>query len=235
MKVLIVDDHALFVEALGRLLEDSKIEVAGTARDGFEAIEQVRTLHPDIVLMDIHMPRCNGIEATKQIKSEFPSVKVIMLTMSADDNDLFTSIKNGASGYITKDIKPNKFLELIAGVTRGEAAITHETAARIMNEYMNSERKTSQATNTSASHGKNSKTIPDLSSRQVEILRLIVEGYTYKEIASTLTISERTVNYHLAEMLNRLRLQNRAQLITYATRHGLIGDSGNTGAVTTMR
>lgn len=224
MKVLLVDDHALFVEGLKGLLQANDIDVVGTAGDGMEALQQVRALKPDIVLMDINMPRCTGIEGARLIKAEFPQVKVVMLTMSADDDNLFEAIKSGASGYIVKDIRPKHFLELLSGVTRGEAAITREMASRIMGEFVRSERKVAEGSNAPTTQ-KNTKVIKgagDLSPRQAEILCCVTEGYTYKEIAAELAISERTVNYHMAEILNKLQLQNRAQVIAYATRNGLV-------------
>jgi two-component system NarL family response regulator len=223
MKVLLVDDHALFVEGLRSLLEANHIEVVGTAGNGQEALEQVRQLRPDVVLMDINMPSVAGIEGARLIKTEFPQVKIVMLTMSTNDDDLFEALKLGASGYIVKDVKPSTFLELLSGVMRGEAAITREMATRIMDEFVRSERKGTETANTpAASSSKTPRAISELSSRQAEILHCVTEGYTYKEIAAKLAISERTVNYHMAEILNKLQLQNRAQVIAYATRHGLI-------------
>jgi DNA-binding NarL/FixJ family response regulator len=223
MRVLLVDDHALFVEGLRSLLEANHIEVVGSAGNGLEALEQVRNLNPDVVLMDINMPNMAGIEGARLIKTEFPQIKIIMLTMSTNDSDLFDALKLGASGYIVKDIKPSTFLELLSGVMRGEAAITREMATRIMDEFVRSERKgTESATALTASVVKAPKSISELSTRQAEILQCVTEGYTYKEIAAKLAISERTVNYHMAEILNKLQLQNRAQVIAYATRHGLI-------------
>jgi two-component system NarL family response regulator len=223
MRVLLVDDHALFVEGLKSLLDANHVEVVGTAGNGLEALEQVRNLKPDIVLMDINMPNMAGIEGARLIKTEFPQVKIVMLTMSTDDSDLFEALRLGASGYIVKDIKPSTFLELLYGVMRGEAAITREMATRIMDEFVRSERKGTDAAAALPLPGaKTPKAINELSARQAEILHCVTEGYTYKEIAVKLAISERTVNYHMSEILNKLQLQNRAQVIAYATRHGLI-------------
>jgi DNA-binding NarL/FixJ family response regulator len=218
MKVLLVDDHVLFVEALRGLLTANGFAVVGAAGDGKEALEQVRVLQPDIVLMDIHMPRCSGLDGTRLIKAEFPQVKVVILTMSANDDDLFDAIKSGASGYIVKDIKPREFIDLLTGVTRGEAAITREMATRIMGEMMRVDRKDTHAPEPSAQPSRDED---ELTERQTDILRLVSHGHTYKEIAAMLSISERTVNYHMGEILDKLRLQNRAQVIAYAARIGL--------------
>jgi DNA-binding NarL/FixJ family response regulator len=223
MKILIVDDHALFVEGLKGLLQINGFEVAGTANDCQDALEKVRALQPEVVLMDINMPPCSGIEGTRLIKAEFPEVQVVILTMSADDNDLFEAIKSGAAGYIVKDIKPKLFLSLLSGVTRGEAAITREMASRIMGEFLRSDRSGAQSMNartTADEKDAGSKAV--ISARQADIIKQVAEGLTYKEIAAMLAISERTVNYHMAEIINKLHLQNRAQVIAYATSHGLI-------------
>ncbi len=238
MKILLVDDHALFVEGLKYLLESQHYEVLGTARDGFEALEQVRALNPEVVLMDVNMPNCTGIEGTRLIKAEFPQVKVVMLTVSSDDKDLFEAIKAGASGYIVKDVKPALFLELLSGVTRGEAAITREMATRIMGEFMRTEGGRSGGESQGQGQGADAQAprkarradeIGGLTARQTEILRCVAEGYRYKEIATRLSISERTVYYHMVEILNKLQLQNRAQVIAYATRHGLVQARGADG------
>jgi two-component system NarL family response regulator len=227
MGILLVDDHVLFVEALRSLLERYHIEVVGTAGDGLEAVERVRAVHPDIVLMDINMPRCDGIEATRLIKAEFQDVKVVMLTMSDDDDDLFNAIASGASGYITKDSTPEVFLELLAGLARGEVAVTRTTATRIMNRYVRGGQTPVASLSLPASlGGKGDETPSELSPRQVEVLRLTAEGHTYKQIAALLSISVRTVNYHIDEIIGKLRLQNRTQAIAYAVRHGLMRDRG---------
>jgi two-component system NarL family response regulator len=220
VRILLVDDHALFIEGLKSLLEVNNIKVVGTASDGQQALEQVRALSPDVVLMDINMPRHDGLEGIRLIKAEFPDVKVVMLTMSTEDSDLFEAIKSGAAGYLVKSIKTKEFLDQLSGVTRGEAAISREMATRIMDEFMRSGQKAPAGS--SASTSQQPKPGAELSARQIEILRLVAEGYTYKEIAAKLSISERTVNYHMAEILNKLHLQNRAQVIAYASRHGLI-------------
>jgi two-component system NarL family response regulator len=231
MRTLLVDDHTLFVEGLRSFLQASQIEVVGTARDGLDALEQIKRHQPDLVLMDIHMPRCTGLEAARRIKTEFPHVRVVMLTMSNDDKDLFEAVRCGVAGYIVKDVPPADFLEMLRGVMQGEAALSGEMTSRLMNALAQGEKK--PATSSSAAMpgalGVPSSALrtsesgrPVLSSRQLEILRQIIRGSTYKEIARSLSISERTVHYHMAEILDKLRLQNRSQVIAYATHHRLI-------------
>jgi DNA-binding NarL/FixJ family response regulator len=223
MKVLLVDDHDLFLGALRALLSASGVEVVGEANDGMEALAQTRSLRPDVVLMDICMPRCSGIEGVRLIKAEFPEVKVVMLTMSVDDGDLFEALKCGASGYILKNTKPREFLELLSGVVAGEAAISREIATRIMQEFAHPSRPSAKDATETAANGERS--LRNLSERQLDVLRRIAHGETYKEISDALHISIRTVNYHMTEILDKLQLQNRTQVIAYAMRMGLIDDS----------
>ncbi len=214
MKVLLADDHALFKEGLRNLLMARGIEVIGNASDGLEALDQTRALHPDVVLMDIQMPRCDGLKATRLIKAEMTDVKIVMLTTSANDEDLFEAIKSGASGYLLKSLDAERFFELLAGVAKGEPAISPDLAARILREFAHQK-------NISKAQAVDDD--PDrLTARQAEVLELVVQGKTYKEIASALTITERTVKYHMQEILQKLHLRNRAEVIAYAVREGLV-------------
>lgn len=214
MRVLLVDDHALFLEGLHNLLAARGIEVVGTAGDGLEALAQARALTPDVILMDIQMPRCGGLEATRLIKAELPEIKIVMLTVSADDEDLFAAIKNGASGYLLKNLKADRFFDMLAGVARGEAPIAPELAARILAEFAHGGRAPAPEAHPALPAG--------LTGRQVEVLALVVEGRSYREIADQLFISERTVKYHMKEILQTLHLQNRTQAVAYALRNGLV-------------
>jgi len=135
MRVLVVDDHALVRNGITSLLKAHNIEVVGEASDGLEALEKVRHLKPDITLMDIEMPHCNGLEATRLIKAEMPTMKVIILTVSDDDEDLFEAIKSGAEGYLPKNIKAEEFLASLSGVSRGEAAISPLLTTKIIGEF----------------------------------------------------------------------------------------------------
>jgi DNA-binding NarL/FixJ family response regulator len=220
MNVLLVDDHELFLEGLHNLLTARGITVVGTAGDGLEALTLARALRPDVILMDIQMPRCTGLDATRLIKAELPEIKIVMLTVSADDDDLFEAIKSGASGYLLKNLKADRFFDLLAGVAQGEAPISPDLASKILHEFAHREHAPETGVSEAASGG--------LTPRQIEVLGLVVEGRAYKEIASALSITERTVKYHMREILQILHVQNRTQAVAYALKTGLIsGDPGS--------
>ena len=220
MRVLLVDDHALFRKGLASLigpLED--MEVVGEAGDGREALERARELMPDLILMDIQMPGWDGLKATQLIKEEMPYVKIVMLTISDEDKDLFEAIKSGAQGYLLKNIEPEELFELLRGVYRGEAPISGLTAARILDEFARLAEKETWV----PIAGNN------LTPREKEVLQLVAQGATNKEIASQLFIAENTVKNHLRNILAKLHLQNRVQAAAYALREGLMRDSSSEG------
>ena len=226
-KVLLVDDHILFLEGLQNLLAARGINVVGTANNGYEALAQARKLRPDLIFMDIHMPECDGLEATMLIKSEMPDVQIVMLTMNADDQHLFEAIKQGASGYLLKSLDADCFFEYIVGLARGEAAIPRDLAARLLAEFTNQ----AQGKGAAASSSDAGDVDPDeLTERQLEVLDLAVQGFTNNEIADTLIITERTVKYHMREILQKLHLRNRTQAVVYAVQNKLISTDESTMA-----
>jgi DNA-binding NarL/FixJ family response regulator/signal transduction histidine kinase len=201
LRVLLADDHPLFLDGLRNLLMARGVTVVGMAHNGREAVEKTRALHPDVAVLDLHMPECDGLEATRTIKAELPEVKVVILTMSEDEQYLFEAIKNGASGYLLKNLESNAFCSLLVGVMRGEAALAPGMAERLMAEFARS-----------------AGTAPPedpLTPRQWEVLRLVAEGLTYKEIGDRLHLSEKTIQYHMGQVLEKLHVQNRAQAIAY--------------------
>jgi two-component system NarL family response regulator len=209
MKTLIVDDHPLFLEGLKNLLSLRGIEVVGTARDGMEALEKARTLRPDIILMDIKMPRLDGLAATRLIKAELPDVKIVMLTMSAEDADLFEAIKSGACGYLLKTQDVDEFFSLFLGLGRGETPLSPGLAGRILEEFA----RQGMADPTAELPGTKDDA---LSPRQIQVLTLAAQGLTYKEIGAKLYLAERTIKYHMGEIIERLHVENRLQAIRYA-------------------
>jgi len=225
MRVLLVDDHRLFLEGLSNLLAAEGITVVGQAHDGLEALAAARRLRPDVILMDIHMPRCDGLCATRLIKAEMPECKIVILTMSEEEQALFEAVKSGASGYLLKRLDAESFFTYLAELQAGHPPFSPGLAEKILQEFVRpSLRRGADAPLAAAQEDdfrmEDRKDVP-LSPRQMQILSLVSQGHTYRQVAETLGIAERTVKYHMAEILDRLHLDNRAQVIAYATRLGL--------------
>lgn len=224
LRVLLVDDHALFQEGLSNLLASAGIQVVGQARDGFEALALARRVKPDVILMDIHMPRCDGVAATRLIKANMPQVKIVMLTMSEDEQDLFEAVKSGASGYLLKSLQANEFFNYLAELQAGHPPFSPGLAEKVLDEFARQAAQPGGQPEPDIELGGmrcEDSLKAALSPRQMQILTLIAKGQTYKQVAETICISERTVKYHMAEILDHLHLQNRAQVIAYAARMGL--------------
>ena len=219
MKLMLVDDHPLFIDGLKYLLETHGIAVAGTAGNGMEALERARALRPDIILMDIKMPECDGISALKYIKAEMPDIKIVMLTTSDEDDDLFEALKYGASGYLIKNINAEELLAMLSGLENDEVLLLPGLAARLLREFRNDTENNESGGKPAEESSREAET--GLTERQLEILELIAKGSTYKAAAEKLGISERTVKYHMARIIDLLHLKNRAQVIAYAARMGL--------------
>lgn len=212
IRVLLVDDHILFRKGLISLLSArDDIEIVGECDEGAEAVDRIRDLMPDVVLMDVRMPGLDGIEATRRITSEMPHVRVVMLTVSEEDKDLFEAIKCGARGYLLKSIEPADLYHLVRAVAAGEAALSPAIAAKILDEYNRVPRPEREGTA--------QEVVP--TEREREILGLLMEGLGNKEIAHRLCISESTVRNHLHNILYKLHLENRVQLALYAYQHRL--------------
>jgi DNA-binding NarL/FixJ family response regulator len=209
VKTLIVDDHPLFLDGLKNLLTMRGIDVVGSARDGMEAFEKARALRPEIVLMDIQMPKLNGLAATRLIKAELPDVKIVMLTMSAEDADLFEAIKSGACGYLLKTQDVDEFFALFLGLGRGEAPLSPGLSGRVLKELA----RLGMVDATAKPPGMKDDV---LSPRQIQVLTLAAQGLTYKEIGAKLYLAERTIKYHMGEIIDRLHVENRSQAIRYA-------------------
>jgi two-component system NarL family response regulator len=209
VKILLVDDHPLFLEGLKTLLTVRGMEVVGTAGDGMEAVEKTRTLKPEVILMDVEMPRLNGMAATRLIKAEQPNVKIVMLTMSEKDEDLFEAIKSGACGYLLKTDETDKFFEMLSGLMKNEVPLSHGLADRVLKEFARQGKMGGSA-------GQTVEKEAFLTPRQIEVLTLVAQGLTYKEIGAKLFLSERTIKYHMGEIIERLHLENRREAIEYA-------------------
>jgi two-component system NarL family response regulator len=219
MKVLLADDHPLFLDGIKNLILSRGQEVVGTARDGWEAVEKARALQPEVVLMDVQMPRLDGLAATRLIKSEMPQIKVVMLTMDGSNDALFEAIKGGAAGYLLKTEDTGVFFESLLAMAEGQAPLSAGLAARILKEFGERRAEAPGETLGEALGETLDETQAEaLSARQFQVLTLVAEGQTYKEVGSTLQISERTVKYHMAEIVERLQLENRAQAVEYVRR-----------------
>ena len=219
MRVLIADDHALFRDGLRSLLEARGVDVVAEARNGREAVDLVREHAPEIVLMDLSMPVMTGLEATRAIVANGTDTRVVVLTASEEDADLFEAIKSGAQGFLPKDIEAARLFEMLEGVIRGEPALTPALARKLLNEFA----QPSAPAVPSPSSTAGSSTPDALTDREREVLELLVQGVTSnKELAERLFVSENTVKYHLRNILMKLHVQNRAQVVSYALRHGLV-------------
>jgi DNA-binding NarL/FixJ family response regulator len=197
MRVLLADDHRLMMEGVSNLLAAHGIEVVGTAANGNEAVAQALALNPDLILMDLRMPVCDGLEATRLIKQRRPDIRIVMLTTSAEDQDLFAAVECGACGYLLKSISGSAFIDALRGLEEGAP---HGPGA---SEQTSPPQVQSEETNA-------------LTDRQTEVLQLVAAGLTYKEVGQRLALSERTVRYHMSEIMDRLHLEHRSQVIAYA-------------------
>ncbi|MBI2938929.1 MAG: response regulator transcription factor [Chloroflexi bacterium] len=211
MRVLLVDDHALFRAGLASLLRAWGFQVVGQAGTGDEAIARVRQLRPELVFMDITMPGRNGLEATRAIKAESPGTKIVMLTVSDDEHDLFEAIKSGAEGYLLKNLREEEFAALVDRVRQGEPAMSPGLAKRLLHEFA----RLKEAKNRSEDE-------VDLTGREHEVLEHVARGATNREIALALVISENTVNFHIRNILSKLHLRNRSEVVAWAHAHGLL-------------
>ncbi len=209
MRVLLVDDHALFRAGLASLLKAWGLQVAGQAGSGEEAIAMARDLHPDLIFMDINMPSPNGLEATRAIKTELPDVRVIILTVSDDDQDLFEAIKSGAEGYLLKNLREEEFADLVTRIGRGEPTMSPPLAKKLLLEFARLKEERHRPEDDAG-----------LTDREYEVLAQVAQGGTNKEIGVALYISDNTVNYHIKNILSKLHLKNRGQVVAWAIEHG---------------
>jgi DNA-binding NarL/FixJ family response regulator len=213
MRVLLADDHALFRAGLRGLLEARGIDVIGEAGTGREAIDQTLRLNPDIVLMDLDMPELDGLAATRLISAQQTGVKVVMLTASEEDAHLFEAIKSGAQGYVFKNLPAAELFALLEGVDRGEPALTPALARKLLGEFARPAQTVPPPPDASAG-------LAALTERERDVLDVLVQGITSnRELAERLVITENTVKYHLRNILDKLHVQNRAQVIAFAARH----------------
>jgi DNA-binding NarL/FixJ family response regulator len=214
IRVLLVDDHALFRRGLQATLDlEPGIVVVGECGDGGEALDRAAETLPDVVLMDVRMPRRDGIQACSSIKEAVPSAKILMLTMSEDEGDLYEAIKAGASGYLLKDLLVDEVASSIRAVYTGQSLISPTLASKLLTEFA-----------AMVKRGDTSQSVPNprLTAREMEVLRLVARGLNNRDIARELFISENTVKNHVRNILEKLQLHSRMEAVVYAVREKLL-------------
>jgi DNA-binding NarL/FixJ family response regulator len=214
IRILLVDDQPLFRSAIATLIaEQPDMAVVGEAENGLEGVEKAHALNPDLVVMDVEMPVMNGVEAVRLIREQLPVIKVVMLTVSESDDHLLDAIRNGAHGYLLKDLRPEQLYGLLRSVMRDETPLSPAIAGRLVAEI-----RSSQAVRSAPLKEPDG---PPLSRREIEILQLVADGLGNKEIGARLSITEGTVKNHVHNALEKLHLENRTQAAAYVVRQGL--------------
>ncbi|MBA7599428.1 Transcriptional regulatory protein DegU [subsurface metagenome] len=215
VKVLVVDDHALFRRGITAVLaKHENLEVVGEASDGLEAIKKAEAIVPDIIVMDLNMPHCSGLEATQALQAKMPQVNILVLTVSDNEADLFAAVKFGAKGYILKNTEPEELIQAILHIAQGGVIVSPIMATKLLTEF--------QGLEAGGKREAIQETESNLSPREGEVLQLVAQGATNKQIADSLFISENTVKTHLRNIMDKLHLANRSQAAAYAVEKGLV-------------
>ena len=218
IRVMICDDHALFRRGLIMVLEaEDDIEVVAEAEDGEDAVEKAAEFVPDVVLMDVRMPGVDGIEATRRIAEKVPTAKILMLTVSDEEEDLYEAIKAGATGYLLKEVSIEEVAPAARAVVAGQSLISPSMASKLLGEFSNLAKRAEERT---------SVPTPRLTDRELEVLRLVALGKSNREIAGDLYISENTVKNHVRNILEKLHLHTRMEAVMYAVREKLLDIPG---------
>jgi two-component system NarL family response regulator len=216
LRVMVVDDHALFRRGLEMVLDsEDDIELVGQASDGNEAVQKAGEALPDIVLMDIRMPRSSGIEACRAMKEVAPSAKIVMLTISDEEEDLFEAIRAGASGYLLKDLPLDEVAETVRAVHGGQSLINPSMAGKLLTEFATLARRDDE-------ERAQEVPAPKLTEREMQVLRLVARGMNNRDIAKELFISENTVKNHVRNILEKLQIHSRMEAVMVAVREKLI-------------
>jgi two-component system, NarL family, response regulator DegU len=209
IRLMLADDHRMLREGLRRSMIDQGFDVVGEARDGEEAIRLAHELHPEVILMDVTMPEVDGVEATRQIRSELPDIKVVMLTMHADQEVLTSAIRAGANGYLVKDCSTDEIASAVRMAASGETALSPQLAASMLDEVRRLDRPSSEEDRI-------------VTRREEEVLQLIADGCSTPEVAEKLYISQKTVKNHLASIYQKLDARDRTQAVLAAVRMGIV-------------
>ena len=217
IRVLIVDDHALYRRGLQTVLStEDGIEIVGEAADGVEAVDQAEETLPDVIVMDVGMPKRGGIDACRVIKQRVPSARILMLTSSDDEANLFEAVRAGANGYLLKDVPPEEVAAGIRGVFHGQSLLSPMMASKLLDEFKQISQRDVPAAPTPGLE------LPRLTDRELEILKLVARGKLNREIATELFISENTVRNHIRNILDKLQMHSRMEAAMYAVRQRLI-------------
>jgi len=209
LRVLIVDDHPTWRDAVARDLESAGLVIAGTAASGAQALRIAAAVRPDVVLLDLHLPDLGGVEVARAVLARDQHARVLVLSASAEQSDVLAAVLAGATGYLLKSAATAELIEAVKATGEGRAVFTPSLAGLVLGEY----RRLAGAPVADGT--------PQLTERETEILRLVAKGLTYKEIATRLVLSHRTVQNHVQNTLGKLQLHNKAQLVRYALREGL--------------
>jgi len=210
IRILVVDDHAVVRKGLAAMIEvEPDLELVGEAADGVEAVQKAQQLTPDVILMDLVMPRKDGIKAIIEIKEQNPQARILVITSFAEDDKVFPAIKAGALGYLLKDSSPEELVQAIREIHKGEASLHPTIARKLINELKQETKPRAEGTGQS------------LTEREVDVLGLIARGMSNQDIAKQLFVSETTVRFHVSNILSKLHLANRTQAVLYALKEGL--------------
>jgi len=213
IRVMVVDDHPMWRDAVARDLAEAGYDVAATAADGAQALRVIGAARPDVVVLDLQLPDTSGVEVTRALRAACPAARVLVLSASGEQQDVLDAVKAGAVGYLLKSAALPDFLEAVRRTAEGDAVFTPGLAALVLGEF----RRLASAPATAGGDA------PTLTERETEILRMVATGMSYKQIASRLVLSHRTVQNHVQNSLGKLHLHNRVELVRYAIEHGLTG------------
>jgi len=216
IRVMVVDDHPMWREAVARDLTEAGYEVVATAADGGQALRVAGATRPDVVVLDLQLPDMSGVEVTRGLRAAHPAARVLVLSASGEQQDVLDAVKAGAVGYLLKSAARPEFLDAVRRTAGGDAVFTPGLAALVLGEFRR----------LAAGPAGEGADAPRLTERETEILRMVATGLSYKQIATRLTLSHRTVQNHVQNTLGKLHLHNRVELVRYAIEHGLADESG---------
>ena len=215
IRVMVVDDHPMWRDAVARDLAEAGYDVVASAADGAQALRIAGATRPDVVVLDLQLPDMSGVEVTRGLRAAHPAVRVLVLSASGEQQDVLDAVKAGAAGYLLKSAARPEFLDAVRRTADGDAVFTPGLAALVLGEFRR----------LAAAPARDGADAPRLTERETEILRMVATGRSYKQIATRLVLSHRTVQNHVQNTLSKLHLHNRVELVRYAIEHGLAGES----------